>query len=373
MNRIRILLCGIGGYGQKYINELLTKENPDAELVAIADPFADKSSFYEKVVERGFPIYRSPEEFFAKESADLTIVSSPIHTHYPYIMLALEKGSNVLTEKPVCFNEEQIDQMIEMSRKTGKFVEVGYQLCFASQVQALKKDVLSGIYGRCLRAKTVRMMKRNDIYYSRNNWAAALYCHGEKVLDSPFSNACAHQLQNIVFVLGKEMDGTVDVVKAEGRIIRVRPGIENYDTAALKFTTDDETEIFYYVSHAVDENKVGPLSEYEFENGIVLENENNFIGKLFDGSVIDYTTYGLSPELEKLYAAIRAIKEGSTPICTLKTSRVHTKAVLLAQELGVEDHSAEAIRKVDEKNSNYYTLDGLKENLMKAYEEWRLL
>jgi len=373
MNKIRILLCGMGGYGEKYLREILTKDIPDAELVAIADPFAEKSALYEEARKKQYPLYSSPEEFFRDNEADLTIVSSPIHTHYPYIMLALEHGSNVLTEKPVCFNEEQIDEMMRRAEEVGRFVEVGYQLCFASQVLALKKDVLAGRYGKCLRARTIRMMKRNDIYYSRNNWAAALYCHGEKVLDSPFSNACAHQLQNLVFVLGSEMDTTADVVKAEGKLIRVRPGIENYDTAALRFMTDGGTELYYYVTHAVDENHYGPYSEYEFENGIVIETSNDFVGKLYDGSVIDYTGYGKTSDLEKLHAAIRAIKEKTSPICTLKTSRTHTKAVLLAQELGVEDHTADAIRKIDEKNSTYYTLDGLKENLRRAYDEWRLL
>ena len=101
---VRVLLCGMGGYGENYVKEYLTRDVLDSTLVAIADPFAKNSSLYQEVVDKGIAIYSSPEEFFKSNKADLTIISSPIHTHFPYIMLALDNNSNVLTEKPVCFS-----------------------------------------------------------------------------------------------------------------------------------------------------------------------------------------------------------------------------------------------------------------------------
>ena len=168
---VKVLLCGMGGYGENYVKEYLERDVLGSVLVAIADPFASKSPLYESVKEKGIPIYSSPDEFFASNKVDLTIISSPIHTHYPYVMLALENGSNVLTEKPVCFDEDQIERMEKKSRETGLFVAVGYQLCFSHEILAIKKDILSGIYGKPKRLKTLRLMRRNDIYYSRSPWA----------------------------------------------------------------------------------------------------------------------------------------------------------------------------------------------------------
>lgn len=368
---VDVLLCGMGGYGENYVKEYLTQDVRGSRLVAIADPFAAKSPLYQDVVARHIPVFESPEAFFRDHHADLTIISSPIHTHYPYIMTALSHDSHVLTEKPVCFNLQQIDEMASESARRGKFVEVGYQLCFSRDVLALKRDILSGVYGRCLRARTLRLMRRDDLYYARNGWAGRLYAHGEKVLDSPFCNACAHQAQNELFLLGPAMDETAVVDRVEGVLVRVRPTIENYDTAAIRMVAGG-VPLYYYTSHAVDETKVGPYSTYEFEHGVVEEKDGGFVGTLSDGTVKDYRTVDKGSRMEKLYEAVRCAEEGDTPVCTLKTAREHTRAVLLAQELGITDLSAHAVKKTDDKGSAYYTLDGLTSCLTASYDAWSL-
>lgn len=370
---VRVLLCGMGGYGENYIDEYLTKDVEGSTLVAVADPFASKSPKYQEVVEKGIPVFESPEAFFKDHKVDLTIISSPIHTHYPYIMTALKNGSNVLSEKPICFNLEQIDEMIRESEARHLFVALGYQLCYRPDVLALKKDILGGLYGRCLRAKTIRMMRRDDIYYSRNGWAGKLFSHGEKVLDSPFCNACAHEAQNEFFLLGKSMEGTAKVAKVDGELIRVRPTIENYDTAALRFTTSEGIPLWYYTSHAVDAKAVGPLSVYEFEKGTVTQDRDGFVGKLSDGTVKDYRALSKEGErMEKLYVAVRAVKGECDVPCTLRTGYEHTRAVLMAQEIGITDLSSKALKKLDDKGSAYYTLDGLEDGMRAAYDGWRL-
>ncbi len=367
---VKVLLCGMGGYGENYVKEYLTRDVLGSVLVAIADPFASKSPLYNDVTAKGIPVYSSPEEFFKENRADLTIISSPIHTHYPYIMTALENSSSVLTEKPVCFKTEQIEEMEKKSRESGHFVAVGYQLCFSHDVLALKKDILSGVYGKSVKFRTIRLMRRNDVYYSRSAWAGAEMCHGEPVYDSPFTNACAHQYQNMVFLLGKEMEESASSVSVEGALIKVRPNITNCDTACLKFTVADGTELYYYASHAVDEVKLGPLSTYVFENGYVEETGNGFTGYLSDGRVIDYTSLDKGERMEKLWEAVRCVEEKRTPVCTLKTAEEHTHAVLMAQKRGVVDLSSSALAKTDDTGSTYYTLPGLGEALKSAYDNW---
>ena len=368
----RVLLCGMGGYGENYVKEYLERGVLGSVLAGIADPYAEKSSLYDAVREKGIPIYDSMDSFYEKDHADLAVISSPIHTHFPYIMTALGHGSNVLTEKPVCFVPEQYQAMTDKSRETGLFVAVGYQLCFSKDVLALKKDILDGVYGRPVRMKTIRLMRRNDIYYSRSGWAGALLCKGEPVYDSPFTNACAHQFQNMVFLLGKQMDESVATVSCSGILARVRPGITNCDTASLEFMTDDGVVLQYHASHAVDETKVGPYSVYEFENGTVEQDDKGFMGRLSDGRTIDYTVMDKGERLEKLWESVRCVQENRVPVCTLKTAYEHTHAVLMAQEMGVTDLTACAVARKDDKDSVYYTVDGLGNELVNAYAQWRI-
>ncbi len=369
---VKVLLCGMGGYGENYVREYLTRDVVSSSLVAIADPFAERSPLYEDVCKRGIEIFNSPAEFYESHSADLCIISSPIHTHFPFVMTALAHGSNVLTEKPVCFKSEQFEQMQAKSLETRLFVAVGYQMCFAKDVLALKADILKGIYGKPVRMKTIRLMRRNDIYYNRSSWAGAVFCNGEPVYDSPFTNACAHQFQTMVFLLGNAMDESETVSCCKGLLARIRPSITNCDTVELKFTTRGNVDLYYYASHAVDDAKIGPLSEYEFENGTVYEDGNGFVGKLNDGTVIDYIHMDKGERLEKLYESVRCVQEHRSPVCTLKCARTHTDAVLMAQDMGVRDCSDRAVGKKDDKGSIYYTIDGLSQLLQNAYAQWRI-
>ncbi|MBR2282587.1 MAG: hypothetical protein IJ863_08200, partial [Spirochaetales bacterium] len=168
------------------------------------------------------------------------------------------------------------------------------------------------------------------------------------------------------------MDEVETVVSCEGSLIKVRPSITNCDTAELKFTTAHGASLYYYASHAVDDTKIGPMSEYEFENGVVTEAAGGFIGRLSDGRELDYTGIDKGERLEKLWECVRCVQEGRTPVCTLKTAREHTHAVLMAQGKGVVDMSAKAIAKVDQTGSIYYTLESLSRNLVDSYAQWRI-
>ena len=60
MKPVRILLTGIGGYGENYLKELLfetQKKAPQVVLEGIADPFAANSVYSEEIQSRKIPVY----------------------------------------------------------------------------------------------------------------------------------------------------------------------------------------------------------------------------------------------------------------------------------------------------------------------------
>lgn len=371
MNEVSLLLVGIGGYGENYIKELLSREIPGTALVAVADPFLDKSPWREAIAGHGIPVFRSPDEFYAAgKKADLVVISSPIHTHYGYIVTALEHGSNVLCEKPVSISLPMMDELIERERASGLFVAVGYQLCFSRDVLAMKNDILSGMYGVPVRMKSLRMMRRGDQYYARNGWAGKLNCHGEHVFDSPVSNACAHQIQNMLYLLGSSIGTTAGITGVDGELWKGRPSIENYDSAALRIHTDRDVDLLYYTAHCLDEKKVGPMGVYEFEKGIIENHDDSFIGTLADGTVRDYSLVGTGERMQKLYDAIGCVRDGSRPACSLATARAHVECVILAQDLPVVLRY-DAQKKTAE-GDGYFAIPELARTYLRSYENWCL-
>ena len=385
MKKISVLLAGIGGYGTGYLNELLDAANlqdsanpMDSKdlpffFAGAADPFAERSPRFAELMDRKIPVYKTPDEFFASGGkAGLTVIASPIHTHYPYIVTAFKNGSYVLCEKPVTGDLARLDDLITQEKKTGLFCAVGFQLCFARGTLALKKDIMDGVLGKPVEFKAIQMPKRGDKYYSRNNWAGKIRVEGELIYDSPLNNACGHDLQLMLFLLGNEMDNSAEVTSVKTEAWKARPDIENFDAYALHITTA-AAAIRYYTAHCVNTPPRGQRGEFLFEKALVRWGENNnaeLTAYFNDGRIKNYEVPLKNSIKEKFYDCLEAVKTGKPPYCTLKTVRNHLKCVTEAQKLPVKQIPLEKI--VYEKNIGdepWYYVPGLAEAFLKSYGE----
>ena len=129
-------------------------------------------------------------------------------------------------------------------------VAIGYQWSFSPAIQRLKGDIAAGVFGAPKRLKTIVLWPRDETYYSRNRWAGKQRDEaGNPIFDSPVSNACAHYLHNMLYVLGDAVDRSAIPSRVSAELYRAHP-IENYDTAALRCWTDRGVEILFIVSHA---------------------------------------------------------------------------------------------------------------------------
>ena len=122
--RPRVVLVGAGGYGRLYV-EALTSQDMGAELTAICDIDPNLAERVPQIRQRQIPVYPTLDAFFAKDSADLAVLVSPVHFHTDMVLSCLEHGVNVLCEKPLCLTVKEAAAMQEASKKTGKFLCIG--------------------------------------------------------------------------------------------------------------------------------------------------------------------------------------------------------------------------------------------------------
>ncbi|MBQ7931541.1 MAG: Gfo/Idh/MocA family oxidoreductase, partial [Clostridia bacterium] len=149
MEKIRILLTGIGGYASTYVNPLLDQKYPDCEIAGCADPYPTSCPRIDEIRERGIPVYADMNDFFADgKSADLCVITTPIHLHARQMKTALSHGCHVLCEKPLCGDIADLDSLLEAEKSSGKYVAIGYQWSHSPAIQALKADILQGLYGK---------------------------------------------------------------------------------------------------------------------------------------------------------------------------------------------------------------------------------
>jgi predicted dehydrogenase len=333
MKETRVVLCGIGGYGESYLNCLLADgASRGCRLIAAIDPFAGKNPRRAELEARGILLISSLEEFFQGHACDLVIVSSPIQFHAEQVCEALRHGSHVLCEKPLCATEEEAEKIERLQKASGKSVTVGYQWSFDPGIQRLKADCMSGKFGRPVRFRTLVCWPRDRGYYQRNNWAGSLRdAEGRWILDSPVSNAAGHFLHNMLYVLGAKPEESAWPMTVEAHLFRANP-IPNYDTAALRIVTDGGVELQFYASHATRDES-GPDFIYEFEKATVLYNETRQEMKalLADGTTIFYAPPEVD-SLNKLDSALASAREGLPSPCGITAARAHVRCVDLAQQ-----------------------------------------
>lgn len=341
MKEISILLVGIGGYGENYVAALLP-DIPDERLKGIkiagtVDPFPEKCSLISKIIDHNIRVYPTLESFYEKNTADLAIICTPIQLHVDQILFCLSKGSNVLCEKPLCATYQDSLRLLEAERNSGRIVGIGFQLSFSNAVQEMKKDISAGKFGKPNRLKSLLLLPRGEQYYQRNNWAGKLKANnGSWILDSPVHNACAHQLHNMFYILGKTRETSARPISVTAELYRACPNIENYDTAALRCVTEAGIEILFYTTLAVQgQTKLGPISRYYFEKATIFHDngdDENFWVRFHDGTEKHYNEIPKSDRLQKLWDAVEAIRGGKKMACGISASIPHLLCVNGAQE-----------------------------------------
>lgn len=222
---ISIALVGIGGYGNNFVNVMLdAPAERKFRFAGTIDPSPATCRRLDELKARRIPHFPTLEAFYAADRADLVVISTPLHLHAAHTCYALENGSHVLCEKPLCVTVEQARQMRDTRDRTGKIVAIGYQWSFCESIQRLKADVMSGALGKAKRLKCMVLWPRDEAYYGRNRWAGAKHdAQGNLVLDSPVNNACAHYLHNMLYVLGPQVDRSAAPARLTAELYRAHP------------------------------------------------------------------------------------------------------------------------------------------------------
>jgi predicted dehydrogenase len=333
---VTLVMVGIGGYGEEYLSALL--EEPEGEggsfsITGAVDPESLRSKFLAKLNALKIPMYASLDEFYEKDRADLAVISSPIHFHAPQTCLALSRGSHVLCEKPAAATVQEVDRMIQYRDRFQKKAAIGYQWSFSPSIQALKKDIRAGHFGAPKGMKSLCLWPRNRAYYGRNQWAGKIRDdRGNWILDSPANNAMAHDLHNMLYLLGESGDRSARPVEVTAELYRAN-AIPNYDTAALRVRTEEGVEILFYGSHAILENR-GPVFSFDFEKGSVSYGggESPIRARFRDGRSKEYPAPDSERQTKKLWTCLRTVREGGPIPCGLEAARAQTLCVNGAQD-----------------------------------------
>lgn len=111
----RVVVIGYGGMGGWHTRYLLKSDV--AELAGIWDIKEERRQLAR---ENGIFVYDSFEAVLADKTVDILTLAVPNELHMPLAIQAMEAGKNVISEKPVTLNHEDLQKMIDASNRTGR-------------------------------------------------------------------------------------------------------------------------------------------------------------------------------------------------------------------------------------------------------------
>lgn len=201
---IKVALVGIGGMGGVHFG--CYKDIADAEVVAVCDVRPDMAK--EKVADDNVKIYSSYDELLANETPDIVDICTPSYMHREMSIKALEKGINVLCEKPMSLSSEDAAAVLEVAEKSGKCFMTAHVVRFMTPYMYLKNVIDSKELGELLRLDMKRISSIPR--WSWEDWMRDTAKSGGTPMDLSI-----HDIDFVQYVLGepKEVRGVYNKLK----------------------------------------------------------------------------------------------------------------------------------------------------------------
>lgn len=151
MKRIKVGIIGQGRSGRDIHRHLL--ENSPAlrerfDVVAVSDAIAERTAPSNAGANPSCRRYSDYRELLKDGDVELVVNASRSLNHVKISAEAMEKGFDVLCEKPLADTVAEVDHVLAVSRKTGRFFAVYQQARFRPLYRKIFEIIQSGVLGR---------------------------------------------------------------------------------------------------------------------------------------------------------------------------------------------------------------------------------
>ena len=147
---LKVALVGVGGISGAHIPAWESME--ETELVALCDIRPEQM---EKYPEKRH--YTDFDEMLQKEKIDILDICLPTYLHADFAVKAMEKGINVICEKPVSLNREDVARVYGTAQKNNVKFMIAQVLRFWPEYEIVKDIYDKKTYGKLLSGSMTRL------------------------------------------------------------------------------------------------------------------------------------------------------------------------------------------------------------------------
>ncbi len=226
----RLVLVGVAGYGRVHAARVAELQaQGTVTLVAAVDPVQTQPP----PVIAGTPLFSDLAAAFAAVGpVDVVIIAAPIPAHAELAEQALLAGTDVLLEKPPVAAYPDFLRLLEIERRTGRVVQVGFQSLGSHGLRALHDDTVD--VGEIVEVTATGAWSRAAGYWARSPWAGHRYLGDLAVADGVVTNPLAHATATALAVVGCR--DAEDVTGVDVDLYRANP-VDVDDTSVVRVRT----------------------------------------------------------------------------------------------------------------------------------------
>tara|TARA_X000000950_G_scaffold289382_2_gene412613 strand:+ start:6958 stop:7977 length:1020 start_codon:yes stop_codon:yes gene_type:complete len=184
---MKIIIVGFGNAGKHYYELLKKKQNKDLFIV-------DKLTL---PVSKNFR--QISFNFIEKNNLvfDYAIIASPSGMHFKHALFFLNRGSNVLIEKPFVLKLSHAKKLINLSTKKNLKCWTSLQNRYNLATSKLRSEMKSKSIGKINLVDCTMLWHRDNKYYS-NNWRGKYSSDG-----GVLTNQAIHLLDTLIYNFGE--------------------------------------------------------------------------------------------------------------------------------------------------------------------------
>jgi predicted dehydrogenase len=167
---LRIGLIGCGGITRAHVDGWNTVTDR-AEIVAVSDVSAE--AMRTRIAQIGHEVktYADYHDLLADPNIDAVDISLPHHLHREAIVAAAQAGKHLMTEKPLCLNLEEAEQIAGAVKAAGIIMMAAHNQLFFPAVQHAKQMLMNGDLGKVYMIHSFDCSgRRRPLAADKNSW-----------------------------------------------------------------------------------------------------------------------------------------------------------------------------------------------------------
>ncbi len=147
MKRVVIVGASMRCYAM-FIEKVRKNIPDDVKFVGVYDINEGRSRVLADIIGEGCAVYQDFEEMLDAEKPDTVLVTSRDDTHHDYVVRALNKGYDAISEKPLTNTFERCLAVRDAEKQSGKTVTTTFNCRYMPYLVHIKELIMSGKIGK---------------------------------------------------------------------------------------------------------------------------------------------------------------------------------------------------------------------------------